>query len=298
MRKLFGAIEAGGTKFNCMVASDLSHITEEIRIPTTTPTETIEKAISFFQPYATSGDLAAVGIASFGPVDLDTSSPTYGFITTTPKPGWGMTGIYGQVRQALGIPVAFDTDVNAAAFGEHFWVEANQHLDPFVYITVGTGIGVGTLINGSLVHGLLHGEAGHLRIPHDLSRDPFKGMCPFHKDCLEGLASGPAMQKRWGTLAETLPDDHPAWQFEAEYLAYGIANLIYTLSPRRIVLGGGVMHQPGLLQKVQLQVLHILNGYIHVPEILQQMNSYIVSPSLGNRSGMLGAIALAKLLVE
>jgi fructokinase len=298
MKKLFGAIEAGGTKFNCMVATDPNHITEEIRIPTTNPTETIEKAAAFFRPYLASGELTAVGIASFGPVDLNISSPTYGYITITPKPGWGMTNIYGQVQQALGIPAAFDTDVNAAAFGEYSWVEANHQLDPFVYITVGTGIGVGVLINGSLLHGLLHGEAGHLRIPHDLSRDPFEGMCPFHKDCLEGLASGPAMQKRWGASAETLPDDHPAWQLEAEYLAYGIANLIFTLSPRRIVLGGGVMHQPGLLQKVRQQVFHILNGYIHVPEILEQMDNYIVSPSLGNRSGMLGAIALAKLLVE
>lgn len=298
MKQIYGAIEAGGTKFNCMLARSPQDIITKTRIPTTLPDETISRTIAFFKPYVQRGEIASIGIGTFGPVDLDKNSPTFGFITTTPKPDWSMTDMVGQVQQALDIPVAFETDVNAAAFGEFSWVENNRQCDPFVYITVGTGIGVGTLVNGSLLHGLLHSEAGHLFIPQDSTRDPFQGVCPFHGNCLEGLASGTSMNKRWGQPAETLPDNHPGWQLEAEYLAYGIANLITTLSPQRIVLGGGVTQKEGLLQKVRQQVVTILNGYIHVPAILEQMDSYLIPPTLGNSSGMLGAIALARALVK
>ncbi len=298
MKPIFGAIEAGGTKLNCMLARSPQEIIAETRIPTTLPEETISRTIAFFEPYVQRGEVASIGIGTFGPVDLDKQSPNYGYITTTPKPDWGMTDLYSQVKQALNVPVAFETDVNAAAFGERIWVKENQNFDPFVYNTVATGIGVGSLVNGRLLHGLLHSEAGHLFIPHDLTRDPFKGVCPFHADCLEGLASGTSMNKRWGMRAEMLPANHPAWELEAEYLGYGIANLIVTLSPQRIVLGGGVMQKEGLLQKVRQQVITILNGYIHLPAILEQMESYLVSPSLGNRSGVLGAIALARAEVE
>ena len=294
MNPLFGAIETGGTKCNLMIARSPGEILEETRIPTSTPEETITRAVEFFRPWAEKGELAALGVGAFGPIDLDPYSATCGYILPTPKPGWSMTDLIGTLQRALNIPVAFETDVNAAAFGEHTWVEENNELDPFVYITVGTGVGVGTFVNGHLLHGMLHSEAGHLFLPKDPVRDPFEGICPFHKNCLEGLASGPAMQKRWGMPAEALPDDHPAWQLEAEYLAYGIANLIFTLSPRRIVLGGGVMQRAGLLQKVRERVTFNLNGYFQSPLIMDHMDSYIVAPALGSRSGMLGAIALAK----
>jgi len=293
MNRLYGGIEAGGTKFVCMVSAGPDQVVEEKRFPTTRPDETIRQAISFFAPYARRRELAAVGIASFGPLDLNPASPTYGYITTTPKPDWNHVDLHGCVAQALDLPVAFDTDVNAAAFGEHYWIAANNALDPFVYITVGTGIGMGVLANGLPVHGLVHTEAGHFVIPHDWLKDPFPGICPYHGDCLEGLASGPAMNSRWGQNAEDLPDSHPAWELEAEYIATALINLTYAYSPQRIVLGGGVSQHAGLHVAVRHKVQRGLNGYIQSPMILKSIEDYIVPPSLGNRSGVLGAIALA-----
>jgi fructokinase len=220
MKRLYGGIEAGGTKFVCVVGSGPDDIVEEIRFQTTqVAEETIQRAIAFFRPYTRNANLSAIGIASFGPVDLNPASPTYGYITTTPKPGWSQVDLRGTVKRALDLPVAFDTDVNAAAFGEHYWTLANHNLEPFVYITVGTGIGVGVLVNGHPVHGLVHPEAGHFSIPHDKEKDPFTGICPYHKDCLEGLASGPAMAERWRQDVKTLPESHPAWELEAEYIS-------------------------------------------------------------------------------
>jgi len=294
MEKLFGAIEAGGTKFVCMVASGPERVVEETRFPTTTPDETIDRAVEFFRPYTGRGQLAAVGIGSFGPVDLDPVSPTYGFITTTPKPGWSQVDLRGHVARGLELPVAFDVDVVAAAIGEHAWVEANRELDPFVYVTVGTGIGVGVIANGRPLHGLIHPEAGHFPIPHDRQRDPFRGVCPYHDDCWEGLATGPSMEKRWGQKAESLPADHPGWDLEAEYLALGIQDLVYAYSPQRIVLGGGVAQAPGLLDKVRARVRDGLNGYVHSPLVVERIEEYLVPPALGSRSGGLGAIAMAR----
>jgi fructokinase len=294
MKRLYGGIEAGGTKFVCVVGTSPREIVEEIRFPTSQAAEeTIRQALAFFAPYAANGDLIAVGIASFGPVDLNPDSPTYGYITTTPKFGWRQVELEGIVRKSLNLPVAFDTDVNAAAFGEYYWTPANRSLDPFVYMTVGTGIGVGVLVNGRPVHGLVHPEAGHFAIPHDKERDPFKGICPYHQDCLEGLASGPAMRERWGQDAKTLPDSHPAWDLEAEYIALALINLMYAYSPRRIVLGGGVALHDGLYKSVRLKVQQYLNGYIQSPIVLDKIDDYIVAPTLGNRSGVLGAIAMA-----
>jgi fructokinase len=292
LKQLYGGIEAGGTKFVCMLATDAGKVIEEARFPTTRPEETIGQTIAFFAPYAERGELTAVGIASFGPLDLNPASPTFGHITTTPKPNWGHVDLRGQIQKALNLPTAFDTDVNAAAFGEHYWTPENQPLDPFIYMTVGTGIGVGALINGRPLHGLVHPEAGHLAIPHDRERDPFPGSCPYHGDCLEGLASGPAMNKRWGQSAETLPEKHPAWDLEAEYIALALVDLIYAYSPQRIVLGGGVSEHPGLHAAVCQKVKHHLNGYIQSQMILQKIDDYIVPPTLGNRSGGLGAIAM------
>jgi fructokinase len=298
MKQLYGGIEAGGTKFVCMVATDPEHIIEEIRFPTSHPAETIQKANSFFAPYAQRRELAAVGIAAFGPLDLNPVSPTYGYITCTPKPDWSYVDLNGLVARVLGLPTAFDTDVNVAAFGEQYWTAGNNHLDPFVYVTVGTGIGMGVLANGRPLHGLVHTEAGHFVIPHDRQKDPFPGICPYHGDCLEGLASGPAINRRWGQNAETLPDSHPAWELEAEYIALALMNLIYAYSPERIVLGGGVSQHIGLLEVVRRKVQQGLNGYIQSPVLLNAIDGYIVPPSLGNRSGVLGAIAMAIDLVK
>ena len=291
--KLFGGIEAGGTKFVCLVGNGPDQLVEEKRFPTTTPDETIARVIEFFAPYSNRGELAAVGIASFGPLDLKPKSKTFGYITTTPKPGWGQIDLCGRIKQSLNVPVTFDTDVNAAAFGEQYWTPENQVLDPFLYMTVGTGIGVGAIVNGLPLHGLMHTEAGHFAIPHNLQRDPFPGVCPYHGDCLEGLASGPSMNKRWGQNAESLPDAHPAWDLEAEYIALALVNLIYAYSPLRIVLGGGVPEHPGLHVAVRRKVQQLINGYIHSPMVLEIINSYILPPTLGKRSGVLGAIAMA-----
>lgn len=262
----------------------------EISFPTTTPDETIGRAVEFF---LSTEEVAAVGIGSFGPVDLDLASPSYGWITSTPKPGWGDTDIAGIVRRALQVPVGFDTDANAAALSEHLWGSA-QGVDNFVYLTVGTGIGGGIMTNGRPMHGLIHPEMGHLRIPHDLEADGFGGSCPYHGDCLEGLASGSAIAQRWGLPAESLPEHDPAWELEAIYLGLAVANLVCTLSPQRIVMGGGVMKQPRLLPLVRRKTQEVLNGYVQAADILEHIDSYIVSPGLGNRAGVLGAIALAQ----
>lgn len=291
--RIFGGIEAGGTKFVCATGSGPDDIRAEIRFPTTTPDETIAKAVAFFKEQSAHGPLAAIGIASFGPVDPNPASPTFGHITTTPKPGWANTDLAGQIARSLGAPVGFDTDVNGAALGEQRWGAAHG-LDTFLYLTIGTGIGGGGMVGGKLIHGLLHPEMGHMRVPHDWQADPFEGTCPFHGDCLEGMAAGPAIGARWGQPAETLPPDHPAWQLEAHYLALALSNLILTVSPQRIILGGGVMSAPPVFAAVRTQVLQLLNGYVKALEITQRIDQYIVPPGLGNRAGVLGAIALAE----
>ena len=292
--KFFGGVESGGTKFVCIVGLDPDHIISDTSFSTTNPTETIQRTIEFFRPYSERNELASLGIASFGPVDLDSNSETYGFITTTPKPGWQQVDLYGEIRKALNIPLAFDTDVNAAAYGEKYWISENKPFDPFLYITVGTGIGVGAIINGSTLHGLIHAETGHIAIPHNWEKDPFPGVCPFHGDCLEGLASGFSMSKRWGQKPETLPDSHSAWDLEAEYIALALVNLIYAYSPQRIVLGGGVSQHAGFYQSVREKVLELNNGYIKSNRLTEKIDEYIIPPGLGNRSGVLGAIAMAK----
>ncbi|MBM3130595.1 MAG: ROK family protein [Chloroflexi bacterium] len=286
---IFGGIEAGGTKFVCAIGTTPDDV-RETRFPTTTPDETIQRALEFFRAQPR---VAAIGIASFGPIDLHRASPTFGCITTTPKPGWRNTDLVGAIQRALGVPVKFDTDVNAAALGEHRWGAARD-LDTFIYLTIGTGIGGGGLVSGKLMHGLIHPEMGHIRLPHDHARDPFPGSCPFHGDCLEGLASGPALEKRWGARAETLPADHPAWELQAHYLALALVNYICTLSPQRIILGGGVMEQLQLFPLIRRAVQNLLNGYVQSPAIIAKIDAYIVSPGLGKRAGVLGALALAR----
>ncbi|MEO0541101.1 MAG: ROK family protein [Cyanobacteria bacterium P01_A01_bin.105] len=289
----FGAVEAGGTKFVCAVGTGPADIQETIRIPTTTPTETIAQVVDFFkQQNHTGAALQAIGVGAFGPVDTHPDSPSFGWFLETPKPGWQQIEFAGVLAQALAVPVGFDTDVNAAALGEGRWGQG-QGLDTFLYLTVGTGIGGGAVVNGKLLHGLLHPEMGHILIPHDRTVDPFPGSCPFHQDCLEGLASGFALEQRWQTKAANLPADHPAWALEASYLAAGIVNYILTLSPQRVIVGGGVMAQPHLLPLVRTQVMQKLNGYLKVPQIERDIETYIVAPGLGERSGITGAFALA-----
>lgn len=275
-----GAIEAGGTKFVCAVGS-LPDDIQVGEVPTTTPEETIRRTVAFFKTHQ---PISAIGIGSFGPIDPNPASPTFGYITSTPKLAWRNFNFAGAIRESLGVPVAFDTDVNAAALGEFHWGAA-QGLDTFLYLTVGTGIGGGGLVNGRLMHGRTHPEMGHIRVPHDLAQDPFAGCCPYHGDCLEGLACAPAIRARWGQAGENLPADHPAWNLEAHYLALGIASWICTLSPQKIVLGGGVLRRAELYPMLQEKVSALLNGYVDPPEI--------VRPLLGARAGVLGAIALA-----
>jgi fructokinase len=294
MPPLCGAVEAGGTKFVCLIGTGPDDIRDQIRLPTTTPEATLRATLEFLRNARERfGALAAIGVASFGPIDLKPNSPTYGYITSTPKPGWANVDIVGTIREAFAVPVGFDTDVNAAALSEWRWGAA-QGLETFIYLTIGTGIGGGGMANGRLLHGLVHPEMGHVRIPHDADADPFAGICPFHGDCLEGLASGPAINARWLQPAEQLPDDHPAWPLEARYLALALVNFICTLSPERIVLGGGVMGRKRLLPLIRAHVLDLLNHYVRAEAILTRIDDYIVAPWLGGRAGVLGALALAQ----
>ena len=290
---IYGGIEAGGTKWVCAIGSGPDDLHQTITFPTTRPEETIARATQFF---AANDSLSAVGVGSFGPIDVRRTSPTWGRITTTPKPGWADTDVVAALSAALELPVAFDTDVNAAALGEHRW-GASVGLETFCYITVGTGIGGGGMANGRLMHGLLHPELGHMRIPHDRARDPFDGVCPYHGDCLEGLASGDAIRVRWGRPAEEITDE-PAWVLEAEYLALGLLNVICTLSPQRIIVGGGVMHEPSLLPLVRTRVRELAGGYLDAPELGNAIGDYIVAPALGDRAGVLGALELARIATD
>jgi fructokinase len=291
---LYGGIEGGGTKFICAVGNGPEDIRAETRFPTTTPQETLGHAIAFFKEQEKVFErLSALGVATFGPIDPRPDSKTYGKVLPTPKPGWAGTDIVLPLKAAFDIPIGFDTDVNGAALAEWRWGAA-QGCDPVVYLTIGTGIGGGLLINGSLVHGLLHPEMGHVLLPHDREADPFPGSCPFHGDCFEGLATGPAMEKRWGQKAETLPPEHPAWALEAHYISMALVDYIVTLSPQRIVLGGGVMQQPQLFPMIHREVRTLLNGYIQSTHILEHIEEYIVPTGLGGKAGVLGAIALAQ----
>ena len=290
--KLYGGIEAGGTKFVCVVARGPGQVVDEIRFTTTTPEETLGRTIQFFQPYVDSAQVSAIGVGAFGPLDLNPKSPMYGFITTTPKPGWSNADVLGTLQRALRINVAFDMDVNTAALGEYLW-GASQGCDPSLYLTIGTGIGGGYIVNGKPLVGLVNLEMGHVRIPHSRELDPFPGICPFHGDCFEGLANGPAIEKRLGVTGAMIPDDDPYWEIEADYIASALMNYILTLSPKKIVLGGGVMQREFLFSKIRRKVRELLNGYVASKSLLENIDDYILPPGLGNQAGSLGAIALA-----
>jgi fructokinase len=286
----YGGIEAGGTKWVCAVADRPGHPDKLDTFATTSPGETVARAVRFFTE---NGPVETLGVGSFGPVDIRRDSPTWGTITTTPKPGWGDTDVAGALRSELGVPIVLDTDVNAAALGEWRWGAA-AGLDTFCYITVGTGVGGGAVANGRLLHGLLHPEFGHMRIPHDRAADPFAGICPYHGDCLEGLASGEAVRQRWGRPGQELSDP-AAWEIEAKYLAFALVNVVCVLSPQRIIVGGGVAKQPALLPMVRQRLRELLAGYLRAPELTEPdaIGRYIVSPQLGGDAGVIGAIELA-----
>lgn len=287
-----GAVEAGGTKIVCLVGSDPDHIVAQTRIPTGEPTETLTQVIAFFREAVDAGGpLAAIGIASFGPLELRRAHPRYGFITTSPKPGWAGVDMVGPVRSALGVPVGFDTDVNGAALGESRWGAA-RGLNTFVYLTVGTGIGGGAVAGGRIIHGLGHPEMGHLSVPRQPG-DDFPGTCPFHADCLEGMAGGDAIAARWGRPGEQLdgPELRAAGQLEAAYLAAGLRAIVYTLAPQRIVIGGSVTALPGLLPLVRAKLTEGLAGYPGLPE--HGTDDFVVPAALGALAGPAGALVLA-----
>lgn len=290
---LYGGMEVGGTKCVCAVGAGPTTLRALTSFATTTPQETLRRAIAFFAQYRST--LTALGVGSFGPLDPRPEAACFGYITSTPKLGWGNTDVVGTLRRALDLPIGFDTDVNAAALGEQHWGAA-QELDTFLYLTVGTGIGGGAMVHGRLLHGLLHPEMGHIRIPHDRHADPFPGQCPYHGDCLEGLAAGPALAARWGQPPATLPPEHPAWALEAHYLALGLVAFLSTLAPQRIIMGGGVMQQAHLFPRLRQEVRRLLNDYMPVPALCTQIDTYIVPPALGERAGVLGALALAQAL--
>ena len=283
-----GALEAGGTKMVCAIGDELGNIESRASFPTRKPEETMPDIIGFFAEQK----IEALGVGSFGPLSLDPEAADYGAITTTPKLDWRGFPLRKALIDALNVPVGIDTDVNAAALGEAVY-GAGKGLNSLVYYTVGTGVGGGALVDGRLLHGLVHPEMGHMLLRPD-PRDPSpKGFCPYHESCLEGLANGPAIEKRWGISAKNLPEDHIAWEIEAEYLAQMCVNTIVLLSPKRIVLGGGVMHQLHLFPRIRRRTLELLGGYVAHPAILEQIDTFIVPPALGDNAGAVGSLLLA-----
>ncbi len=288
---MFGGVEAGGTKFRCAVGTGPDDLRAEVRIDTRSPAATLGEVVRFFA--ANGAGVSAIGVGCFGPIDLNQASKTYGYVTSTPKVGWSQVNVAGALQEDLGVPIGIDTDVAAAALGEGRWGAA-QGLSDFIYVTVGTGIGGAIVAGGRLVHGLMHPEIGHMRIPR-AAGDAFSGACPFHGDCLEGLVSGAALRQRWGIDPATRPPEHPAWEQVAHELAAGLVNLILTTSPRRIILGGGVMEQAQLLAQVRERVFDLLGGYLGAPGFLADgIEDFLVSPGLGWRSGVLGALLLGE----
>jgi fructokinase len=296
MDEWFAGIEAGGTKFNCIIANDPEHILAEARVETTTPGETIPRICDFFTNtiMETGIQIRRIGLGLFGPLDLDPKSATFGSITSTPKTAWRNVPVLSLIQNELGIPATLDTDVNAAAIGEGTWGAA-RGVENYIYITIGTGIGGGVVVDGKPVHGLVHPELGHIVMNHNKILDPFEGFCPYHKDCWEGLAAGPAIFQRWNIPAQLLPEDHPAWDLEADYIAQALQSIILTLSPQKIILGGGVMNHPGLIDMIRVRTRKFLNNYVDHPAIKTGMGEYIVPPTLGYRAGVLGAVALARM---
>lgn len=283
---ILGALEAGGTKMVCAIGDERGQVLERISIPTKTPEENMPEMISYFKEK----NIEALGIGCFGPIDPDLKSETYGYITSTPKLAWQNFNIVGAFKEALGVPVGFDTDVNASALGEATF-GITKGLDCSMYLTVGTGIGAGIFINGELLHGMMHPEAGHILLKLH-PEDTYAGKCPFHGNCFEGLAAGPAIEERWGKKAAELTDNEKVWEIEAFYIAQALVNYTMIFSPQRIVLGGGVMHQEQLFPLVRTKYKELMADYIRTKE-LQDLDSYIVPYSLNDNQGIMGCLQLA-----
>ncbi len=290
---MYVGIEAGGTKFLVAAGTGPDDLSSPVRIQTTDPATTLAETVVAIRDMVGDGSVSALGIATFGPVDLRPSSGSYGHLIGTPKAGWDGVDMLSPFRDALDVPIGLDTDVNGAALGEQRW-GAGVGRDPVVYITVGTGIGGGAIVNGAPLHGILHPELGHAIVRRHPD-DDFPGSCPFHRDCVEGLASGPAVAARWGRPATDLDGDDSVLRIQSWYLAQLVTDVVLFLSPQRIILGGGVMQLEGLLASVQQEVRRLLAGYIPAREIIETVDEYLVSPGLGHLSGVLGAIALAEL---
>ena len=285
--KYYGSLEAGGTKMVCAIGDEQGHILERVSIPTLAPENTMPAILDFFR----NKNISALGIGCFGPVDLDKKSPTYGHITTTPKLAWKNYDIVGVCEKELGVPVGFDTDVNGSALGEATW-GCTKDLDNSIYITVGTGIGVGVIIDKKPYHGMIHPEGGHIFLARH-PQDPMeRGVCPYHELCLEGLASGPSIQARWGKPGVELADRKEVWELEAYYLAQAICSYIMILSPEKIIVGGGVAHQEQMMPLIRAEVLRQMGGYI-TAKGMRDLDNYIVLPSLNDDQGILGALKLA-----
>ena len=282
-----GALEAGGTKMVCAIGDESGKIYEQVSIPTETPEITMPKLISYFEERK----IEALGIGCFGPIDPDKKSETYGYITSTPKLAWADYNIVGTMEKSLMIPVGFDTDVNGSVLGEVTFGQAKGN-KCVVYVTIGTGVGAGIYIEGKLLHGMLHPEAGHILLTQRQD-DTYEGTCPYHKTCLEGLAAGPAIEARWGRKAVELKDDARVWDLEAYYIAQAIVNYILILSPQMIILGGGVMHQEQLFPKIRSYVKKMMNGYIKTKE-MADLDHYIVPASLHDDQGIMGALELGR----
>lgn len=287
-RPLFGCIEAGGTKFVAAVIAAPDDIRETVRFDTTTPQETIGATLDWLRAgQDRHGAYSAIGIASFGPLELDRDAPNWGHITATTKKGWSNCDFAGVFSRAFGLPVGFDTDVNGAALAESRW-GAGQGKPVCVYVTIGTGIGGGAIIEGKPLQGLSHPEMGHIRLPRHPDDTRFAGVCPFHGDCLEGLASGPAIMARWGASLSDLPPEHQAHDIIAWYLAHMVVTLQSIMEPSCVILGGGVTGAPGLLGRIRAQAGILGSGYFR-----GQANEIIVQPGLGGKAGLLGGLALA-----
>lgn len=284
---LYGGIEAGGTKFICTIGTANGTVHESVHIPTGSPERTMAHVIDFFQKRPA---VQAIGLASFGPIDLHPTSPTYGYLLQTPKKHWNHFDIVSPLK-ALNVPIAVDTDVNCAAIGEHRFGAA-KGLDSYLYLTIGTGIGGAYIVNNNLLRGINHLEIGHMFVPL-VKGDDFPGVCLYHGRCLEGLASGPAMQGRWGVAAEQLPPSHKAWNMETEYLSFGVANLVTILLPKRIILGGGVMHNQGLIDRLRPRVVELLANYLPIDEVIHSVENYIVLPQLDELNSAIGAMYVA-----
>lgn len=289
---LIGAVEAGGTKIVCGIGNEKGEVIDRISFPTEQPEKTLAQIINYFK----NKQIDAIGFGSFGPINIDRQSPQYGYVTTTPKPGWGNYPVIPELRKVFDVPIGWDTDVNAAALGEATWGAA-KGLDSCLYYTFGTGVGVGVFAEGNMVHGLVHPEGGHV-LTRRHPEDTYAGKCPYHGDCLEGMAAGPALEARWKVKGSELPADHQAWEFEAFYIAQALASAILLLSPKKIILGGGVMHQMQLFPMIHEQVKRNLNGYMVAPALESGISNYIVPPGLGDNAGLCGSIALGLRALE